>query len=119
MALPISKPLKRGGFLARSNGERSWVSFKYERLPMFCHFYGILGHDLKHCAAHYVAEKNGGNIQYQYGDFLRATSGRAKVSINQHTSPKSFTKEGACSGSIQDPVPMVQILRTVAAARKP
>ena len=63
MALPISKPLKRGGFLARSDGERSWVSFKYERLPMFCHFYGILGHDLKHCAAHYVAEKNGGNIQ--------------------------------------------------------
>ena len=27
VALPISKPLRRGGFLAGSNGERSWVTF--------------------------------------------------------------------------------------------
>lgn len=50
MALPITKPLRRGGFIAGSEGESHWVSFKYERLPMFCHFCGILGHDLKHCA---------------------------------------------------------------------
>ena len=46
VALPITKPLRRGGFIAGSDGERSWVTFKYERLPMFCHFCGILGHDL-------------------------------------------------------------------------
>lgn len=34
MALPITKPLRRGGFIAGSDGERTWVSFKHERLPM-------------------------------------------------------------------------------------
>ena len=45
---------------------------------MFRHFCGILGHDLKHCAAHYVVEKNGGSMEYQYGDFLKVVGGRAK-----------------------------------------
>ena len=38
VALPISKPLRRGGFLAGFDGEHSWVTFKYERLSMFCHY---------------------------------------------------------------------------------
>ena len=62
MALPISKPIRRGGFIAGSDGGKSWVSFKYERLPLFFHYCGILGHDLKHCAAHYAVEKAGGRI---------------------------------------------------------
>ena len=82
VVLPISKPLRRGGFLVGSDGECSWVTFKYEWLPMFCHYCGILGHDLKHCVAHYAVEKNGGNIDYQYGDFLRATGGRARVPVH-------------------------------------
>ena len=60
VALPISKPIRRGGYIAGSDGGKSWVSFKYERLPIFCHYCGILGHDLKHCAAHYAVEKIGG-----------------------------------------------------------
>ncbi|KAK7821724.1 hypothetical protein CFP56_037355 [Quercus suber] len=82
VALPISKPLRRGGFLAGSDGECSWLTFKYERLPMFCHYCGILGHDLKYCAAHYAVEKNGGNIVYQYEDFLRAVGARARVPVH-------------------------------------
>ena len=64
VALPISKPIRRGGFIAGSDGVKSWVTFKYERLPMFCHYCGILGHDLKHCAVHYDVEKKGGHIEY-------------------------------------------------------
>ena len=30
VALPLSKPLRRGAFLADSNGQKSWVMFKYE-----------------------------------------------------------------------------------------
>ena len=33
VVLSVSKPLRRGGFLAGSDDERSWVTFKYERLP--------------------------------------------------------------------------------------
>ena len=72
VALPISKPIRRSGYIAGSDGGKSWVSFKHERLPIFCHYCGILGHDLKHCAAHYVVEKARSRIEYQYGDFLRA-----------------------------------------------
>ena len=46
VALPISKPIRRGGFLMSLDGNRHWVDYKYERLPVFYHFCGILGHDL-------------------------------------------------------------------------
>ena len=41
VAIPISKPLRRGGYLVGSDGEKVWTTFKYERLPMFCHHYGL------------------------------------------------------------------------------
>ena len=61
---------------------------------MFCNFYGILGHDLKHCAAHYAVEKKGGRVEYQYGDFLRAAGGRPRASASKNTSPMSNVEEG-------------------------
>lgn len=72
VALPIAKPIRRGAFIAGSDGVRTWVKFKYERLSMFCHYCGMLGHDVKHCASHFAVVKNGGEVNYQYGDFLRA-----------------------------------------------
>ena len=57
VTLPISKPLRRGGFIVDLDGERTWVNFKYEKFPIFCHFCGQLGHDLNHCASHFVAKK--------------------------------------------------------------
>ena len=75
------------------DGERYLVDFKYERLPIFCHYCGILRHDLKHCAAHYAAKKNDGIGEYQYGDFLRAIGGCARVSTSQFTGNKSSPVE--------------------------
>ena len=40
---------------------------------MFCHYCGMLGHDLKHCATHFALEKNGREVEYQYGNWLKAT----------------------------------------------
>ena len=68
VALPISKPIRRGSFIAGSDGERHWVKFKYKRLPLFCHFCGMLGHDVKNCATHFAETNNGGMVVYQYGD---------------------------------------------------
>ena len=72
VALPLSKPLRRGAFLADSNGQKSWVMFKYERLALFCHYCGLLGHDLQHCAQYFGATKNGGEVECQYGDWMKA-----------------------------------------------
>ena len=49
---------------------------------------------MKHYAAHYAVEKNGGSVMSQYGDFLRATGGRARVSTSQFTSNKYSLVEG-------------------------
>ena len=78
VALPISKPIRRGSFIAGSDGERHWVKFKYKRLPLFCHFCGMLGHDVKNCATHFAETNNGGMVVYQYGDYLKAMGGRSK-----------------------------------------
>ena len=63
-ALPISKPLRRGGFLMGSDGQRHWVDYKYKRLPVFCHFCGVLGQDIKHCPVHFEATKKSIAIDY-------------------------------------------------------
>lgn len=88
VTLPVSKPLRCGGFIANSDGERTSVKFKYERLPIFCHFCGILGHDLRHCASHYAIEKYGGRgVYYQYGDWLKAIGGQRSPPWNSTVEP--------------------------------
>ena len=78
VAIPIAKSIRRGAFLAGSDGMNHWVMFKYERLPLFCHFCSLLGHDLKHCAPYFAATKNDGEVICQYGDWLKAMEGRNK-----------------------------------------
>lgn len=88
VALPISKPLRRGSYLARSEGERVWVTFKYEWLPLFCHYCGFLNHDIRHCASYFVAEKKEGSVQVQYGEWLKAAGGRPR-SPQRKTTPSA------------------------------
>ncbi|KAK7849482.1 hypothetical protein CFP56_002869 [Quercus suber] len=89
VALPVSKPLRRGGFIVDSDGGKTWVHFKYERLPMFCHFCGVLGHDFHHCTRHFAAEKGDGDVEYQYGDWMRAFGGQQRSPPRDRTaSPK-------------------------------
>ena len=93
IALPISKSIRRGGFITGSDGVKMWVSFKYDRLPIFCHYCGILGHDLRHCVAHYAMEKKGDRIEYQYGDFLKAVGGYPRALSSKVSGQMAGTKE--------------------------
>ena len=47
--IQLDKPLRRDGKIASMEGEKFWVNFKYERLPIFCFQCGRLGHDEKRC----------------------------------------------------------------------
>ena len=77
-ALLLSKPLQKGAFLVGSNGQKSWITFKYEPLALFCHYYDLLWHDLRHCAQYFGATKNGKEADCQYGDWMKATGSRAR-----------------------------------------
>lgn len=79
VALPIAKPLCHGSYILGTDGEHTLVKFKYERLPIFCHFFGLQGHDLRHYANHFAAEKKGGEVVYQYGDWLKAVGSQTKL----------------------------------------
>lgn len=41
VAFPIAKPLCHGSYILGTDGEHTLVKFKYERLPIFCHFFGL------------------------------------------------------------------------------
>ena len=44
-----------------------------------------LGHDIKHCASHFVVIQNGGEVDYQYGDSPRAMGGRPHSFLPRNT----------------------------------
>lgn len=67
---------------------------------MFCHYCGVLGHDVKLCASHFAIFKNGGEIAYQYGDFLRAIGGRPRPLPSKNAG--SRTDWDQCSGDLKN-----------------
>ena len=66
------------------DGKRHWVDYKYERLSVFYHFCGVLGHDLRHCPAHYEESKKSTTMEYQYRDWLRVSNGRNRSPLRRH-----------------------------------
>ena len=62
--LEIDKPLRRGAYITSSDGERLWLTFKYERLLTVCFICGKLEHDNKHCPM----SNDWQSACHQYGD---------------------------------------------------
>lgn len=74
VSIDITKPLCRGRKLGLSNGDESWVSFKYKRLPNVCYWYGRLTHHDKECS---LWQKRKGTLKagdQQFGSWLRANT---------------------------------------------
>ena len=72
--IDIAKPLCRGRKAQLPSGKETWISFKYERLPIFCYWCGCLTHGDKDCD---VWMRNKGTMiraEQQYGAWLRATA---------------------------------------------
>ena len=69
------------------------MNFKYERLPIFCQYCGLLRHDLRYCAKYFSKMKIGIAMECRFGDWLKATGGRAR-------SPQKlgFVKEDSSDG---------------------
>ena len=68
-----NKPLCRGRLISLSHGEQSWVSFKYERLPNICYWYGCLNHVDKDCDLWIESEGNLTKESQAYRAWIHAT----------------------------------------------
>ncbi|KAK7853822.1 hypothetical protein CFP56_034518 [Quercus suber] len=74
ITLDINQPLCRGRMVNVGEMEPQWVSFQYERLPIFCYWCGHLNHDEKDCS---LWTDSGGTLNIddqQYGAWLRAST---------------------------------------------
>lgn len=82
--LPLNKPLRRGGNIVNLDGSKTWVTFKYERLPCFCFQCGLLGHDKQHCASFPYSPES----PKQYGVWLKA-GGNSKEGLERFRASSS------------------------------
>ena len=93
VAIPITKPIRKGAFLIGSDGKSNCVIFKYKRLPLFCHHCGLLGHDLRHYASYFALTKNGVEVACQYGDWLKATGSRSRSPPHRDSNKEEVLRE--------------------------
>lgn len=94
--LQLDKPLRGGGKVASVEGEKFWVSFRYERPPTFCFQCGRLGHDEKHCQE-LLDQQN----PKQYNDWLRA-QGNPRMGMERSRSTSSGDRKGGREDRIEE-----------------
>jgi hypothetical protein len=77
VSLNINKPLCRGRTAKLEKGREVWISFKYERLPNFCYWCGLVTHSDKDCP-HWLRNQETLQIEdQQFGSWLRASNERS------------------------------------------
>ncbi|KAL4367966.1 hypothetical protein GQ457_05G022590 [Hibiscus cannabinus] len=68
VSFDTSKPLRRCVVLSRPDAKASMCPLQYERLPLFCHGCGLIGHSVLACPTTPKVEGQ----KFQYGAWLRA-----------------------------------------------
>lgn len=79
--IDVSKPLKRRMRMKKPGGDWVWVNFKYERLPTFCFYCGLIGHSDQFCSALFKSGKT--NVEKPYGLFMKAQNRRQTTKIGE------------------------------------
>ncbi|KAH7843947.1 hypothetical protein Vadar_022719 [Vaccinium darrowii] len=70
--IPLDQPIRRGGNVVLGVGERCWVDYKYERLPIFCYYCGMLDHECRDCAVRGRDVSDGSVKENPYGPWMAA-----------------------------------------------
>lgn len=95
--LDLTKPLQRGTKLKYRQFER-WVEFRYEKLPIFCFYCGLIGHNERLCLKRGKDVECGCVSTDQFGYWLKAGPrklagwGVRKESINMESASPPVTK---------------------------
>ncbi|KAA3454199.1 reverse transcriptase [Gossypium australe] len=88
--LDVQKPLRRGIFVSSDNSVKSWIPFKFEKLPVFCFGCGRLDHGLNDCKLSDPAEKIRIREDPPYSIALKAES---KVTGKESMKFNTFVKK--------------------------
>lgn len=67
----LTKPLIRVTNIS-FEGEKRWVMFKYEQLPLFCFYCGKIGYRERNCGKKMTDSRISDMNKGQYGEWLRA-----------------------------------------------
>ena len=77
----------------------SWVSFQYERMPIFCYWCGLLNHDEKDCKLWIHSKGTLRKDEQQYGAWLRASTERNQKSHVQSAHSSTPTQTASVAPS--------------------
>ncbi|KAA3470617.1 reverse transcriptase [Gossypium australe] len=88
--LDVQKPLRRGIFVSSDNSVKSWIPFKFEKLPVFYFSCGRLDHGLNDCKLSDPAEKIRTREDPPYSIALKAES---KVTGKESMKFNTFVKK--------------------------
>ena len=78
VSIDISMLLCRGRLVRMGGPSPSWVDFRYERLPIFCYWCGMIDHDEKDCMQWMRSKESLKAEDKQYGPWLWAMSERVQ-----------------------------------------
>ena len=68
----VSRPLNKGRIVLLGNEEEVWVTFKFEKMPNFCYWCGMVSHNANECSI-WLSNKGSLSLdQQEYGSWLRA-----------------------------------------------
>lgn len=91
VAIDVRRPLKSKMKMKKSGGDWIWINFKYERLPSFCFYCGIIGHSEKFCEALFDSPLE--HNERKYDSSLRAQA-RKQVSVKENQWLRGANGEG-------------------------
>ena len=72
--LDVRRPLKRRMKIKKEGSDWCWVNFKYERLPSFCYYCGLMGHSDFFCIK--MLQNDVMEAPRPYGLFMKASTKR-------------------------------------------
>lgn len=79
VAIDVFRLLRAKMRLKKSGGEWMWIQFKYERLPSFCFYCGLIGHTDKFCEV--MFDNPQGQVVRNFDSSLRATLRKQGINI--------------------------------------
>lgn len=78
LIIDISKPLGRGRVACMGGTKKGCVDFRYERLPIFCYWCGIVDHDDRDCLLWIDSKESLEMEERQFGPWFHADSERLR-----------------------------------------